>query len=181
MNSTFVLISGQAFAFGFIYLAALYLSCGMRNGRSSLWHAGSLVVACGIFFFSVAACRIFSCGMWDLLIVPWPGMEPRPPALGAWSLNHWTTGKVSCLASSYLQGFVSNVNKNIYYCVNILGWRTLSLYSVGFSYDSSPFKADQYFLSFFRNKNLLKLCSLLKQNPSVLLNHRIWLRKKANM
>ena len=30
--------------------------------------------------------------MWDL--VPWPGIEPRPPALGAWSLNHWTTRKV---------------------------------------------------------------------------------------
>ena len=27
--------------------------------------------------------------MWDL--VPWPGIEPRPPALGALSRNHWTT------------------------------------------------------------------------------------------
>ena len=147
-------------------VACRIFSCGMRD----------------LFFFLVAACRIFSCGMWDLLIVPWPGKEPRPPALGAWSLNHWTTRKVSCLASSYLlQGFVSKVNKNIYYCVNILGWRTLSLYSVGFSYDSSPFRADQYFLLFFRNKSLLKLCSLLKQNPSVLLNHLFWLRKKTNM
>ena len=41
----------------------------------------------------VAACKISSCGMQDL--VPWPGIEPRPPALGAWSLSHWTTGKVS--------------------------------------------------------------------------------------
>ena len=30
---------------------------------------------------------IFS--MWDL--VPWPGIEPRPPALGTQSLSHWTT------------------------------------------------------------------------------------------
>ena len=29
-----------------------------------------------------------NCSMWDL--VPWPG-EPRPPALGAWTLNHWIT------------------------------------------------------------------------------------------
>ena len=33
----------------------------------------------------------FPCCMWDL--VPWPGMEPRPPVLGAQSLSHWTTRK----------------------------------------------------------------------------------------
>ena len=33
-----------------------------------------------------------SCSMWDL--VPWPGIEPRPSALGAWSLSHWTTRAV---------------------------------------------------------------------------------------
>ena len=33
-----------------------------------------------------------SCNMWDL--VPWPGVEPRPPALGAWSLSHWSTREV---------------------------------------------------------------------------------------
>ena len=30
-----------------------------------------------------------SCAMWDL--VPRPGIKPRPPALGVWSLSHWTT------------------------------------------------------------------------------------------
>ena len=29
-----------------------------------------------------------SCGMWNL--VPRPGIEPKPPALEARSLNHWT-------------------------------------------------------------------------------------------
>ena len=29
------------------------------------------------------------CGMWD--IVPWPGIEPWPPALRAWSLSHQAT------------------------------------------------------------------------------------------
>ena len=37
----------------------------------------------------VAAHKIFSCGMWDL--VPWPWIEPRPPALGVWNLNPWST------------------------------------------------------------------------------------------
>ena len=47
----------------------------------------------------VAACGIFSCVMqtlrssaWDL--VPWPGTEPRAPALGAQSLSHWTSKEV---------------------------------------------------------------------------------------
>ena len=33
-----------------------------------------------------------SCSMWDL--VSQPGIKPRPPALGAWSLSHWTTREV---------------------------------------------------------------------------------------
>ena len=32
------------------------------------------------------------CSMWDL--VPWPGIEPRPSALRAWSLSPWTTREV---------------------------------------------------------------------------------------
>ena len=28
------------------------------------------------------------------ILVPWPGIEPRPPALGAWSLSHWITRRV---------------------------------------------------------------------------------------
>ena len=40
----------------------------------------------------VAAGRLLSCSMWDL--VPRPGIKPGPPALGAWSLNHWTTREV---------------------------------------------------------------------------------------
>ena len=30
--------------------------------------------------------------MWDL--VPRPGIKPQPPALGIWSLSHWTTREV---------------------------------------------------------------------------------------
>ena len=39
-----------------------------------------------------------SCGMWDSvacgILVPWPGIEPRPPGLGAWMLSHWTIKEV---------------------------------------------------------------------------------------
>ena len=31
-------------------------------------------------------------GLWDL--VPWPGIKPMPPVLGAWSLSHWTIREV---------------------------------------------------------------------------------------
>ena len=40
------------------------------------------------------AAQSLSCGTWDLQcwdLVPWPGMEPGPPALGARSLSHWLT------------------------------------------------------------------------------------------
>ena len=47
----------------------------------------------------VVACRVFNCGMqtlsysmWNL--VPWPGIKPRPPALGAWGHSYWATRKV---------------------------------------------------------------------------------------
>ena len=43
--------------------------------------------------------QALSCGMWDL--VPKSGIRPRPPELGAQSLNHWTTGK--SLQHSFLQ------------------------------------------------------------------------------
>ena len=33
-----------------------------------------------------------SCSIWDLVLCP--GIKPRPPALGAQSLSHWTTREV---------------------------------------------------------------------------------------
>ena len=49
----------------FIYFAAPGLSCGLRT---------------------------LSCSMW--ILVPCPGIKPRPPALEEQSLNHWTTKQV---------------------------------------------------------------------------------------
>ena len=83
-----------------INLAAPCLSCSVEDVWSSLWPAGSFIaVAFGIFFFFfsysmwdlwlqhmaylVANMQNLSCGIWDL--VPWPGMEPGPPAMGAQS------------------------------------------------------------------------------------------------
>ena len=54
-----------------------------------IWLCQVLVATYRVF---VAACRLFSCSTWDL--VPRAGIEPRPPALGAWSLNHWSTREV---------------------------------------------------------------------------------------
>ena len=61
-----------------------------------IWLHRVLVTQHKIFFVT---CRIFSCvtkalscSMWDL--VPWPGIEPRPPALGMQSFNCWTTREV---------------------------------------------------------------------------------------
>ena len=52
------------------------------------------------------ACRIFSCGTWNL--VPQPGIEPRPPASGAQRLSHWATRDIpegfysECLLEAFL-------------------------------------------------------------------------------
>ena len=51
---------------------------------------GQVLVAIYEMFF--AACRVFSCDMQGL--VPWPGIKPGPPALGAQNLSHWTTKEV---------------------------------------------------------------------------------------
>ena len=37
-----------------------------------------------LFFF-------FGCTIGYRILVPWPGIEPMPPALEAENLNHWTT------------------------------------------------------------------------------------------
>ena len=49
----------------------------------------SLPVACGIFSCIMQG---LSCSRWDL--IPRPGTERLPPALGAWSLSHWTIREV---------------------------------------------------------------------------------------
>ena len=48
-------------------------------------------------FLFIWLCQVFvvgilNCSMWDL--VPWPGIEPKPPTMGAKSLSHSTTREV---------------------------------------------------------------------------------------
>ena len=67
-------------SFGFLLLFVLAAS-GLRCDTLDLF-----------FFF-------FSCIMWDLSgttkdLVPWLKIKPRPPALWAQSLSHWTTREV---------------------------------------------------------------------------------------
>ena len=64
------------------YLSSFFFKHLFISLFLSIWFCWLLVVACGIF----------SCHMWDL--VPWPGMEPRPPALNTQSLSHWITREV---------------------------------------------------------------------------------------
>ena len=53
-----------------------------------------------IFIYLFGGTRIFSCSMRD--VVPWPGIEPGSPALGAWTLNHWTTREVPWTSGFYV-------------------------------------------------------------------------------
>ena len=83
----------------------LGLSCGTRDLRCCVWDL--LVAACGIFSCGM---RTLSCSMWDLF--PCPGIKPGPPALGVWSLSHWTTREVplSILFDAMVNGIVSVIS-----------------------------------------------------------------------
>ena len=72
----FILFHLLFFKYIFIYLVVLFLVVAHR-----IFH-----LHCGM--------RSLSCSLWDLLIVLWSGIEPRPLALGAQVLSHWTTSKV---------------------------------------------------------------------------------------
>ena len=74
---------------GFSYLDCLPFFCSVSKILKIIIIYYLLIWLCWVL---VAAWEIFSSEMWDL--VPWPGIEPRPPALGAQSLSHWTTREV---------------------------------------------------------------------------------------
>ena len=80
--------------------ASLASTCTGRHVCHQLSHQGCskyfffidlavLSLSCGVLDLLAAACRILSCGVWDLVLLS--GIKPGPPALGAWSLNHRTT------------------------------------------------------------------------------------------
>ena len=51
--------------------------------------------------FIYLAMPSLSCGKQDL--VPWPGIKPRPPALGAQSLGHWSPGRSLDLTNAWVE------------------------------------------------------------------------------
>ena len=76
------------FLFPSSYFSA-YLPSSVLEANNSTRSAACLPGALRSDF--IAAAPGLTCGMWDP--VPWPGMEPRPPTLGVWSLGHWPTKK----------------------------------------------------------------------------------------
>ena len=62
--------------------------CVTEKNCLLIWVLRVLVAAHRIFCLCCGM-QVFSCSMRNL--VPWPGIEPRPPALGAQSHSHWTT------------------------------------------------------------------------------------------
>ena len=55
------------------------------------------------FFFFWPRC--VACG----ILVPRPGIEPVPPPLGVWSLNHWTTREVPKLCAFLTNFFLKRL------------------------------------------------------------------------
>ena len=74
--------------------------------RRRYWLRIFFLVKVFIVYLFILAGPGLSCGTWDLL--PWPGMEPRPPALGAQSLIHWTSREVPWLS--------------FYICLHLVSW-----------------------------------------------------------
>ena len=71
-----------------------------------------LVMACGLFRCGMGT---LSCGVWCL--GPQQGMEPGSPALGVWSLSHWTMRDV--LRLHFLMG-VSQTHFRNTFCVGYI-------------------------------------------------------------
>ena len=63
------------------------------------WH--TIHIRSFFFFFG---CVGLPGATWDL--VPWSGIEPRPPELRAQSLSHWTTREVPCFSILSLWEFL---------------------------------------------------------------------------
>lgn len=65
------------------HLVLLFFFKFFKTNFIYLFEAANKLFIC--FWVLVASCDIFGCGMWDQ--VPWPRVEPGPPALGAQTLR----------------------------------------------------------------------------------------------
>ena len=94
----------------YLYCSFLCCSCTVTALQflSLLWMEYFSIYKCYFFFFFWPCCA--ACG----IIIPWPGIEPMPPAMAMQSLNHWTAREVperaiiSAEKSYWLEVFILN-------------------------------------------------------------------------
>ena len=98
-----------------------------------MWHTGTLVAACGLL---VAACTR------DL--VPRPGIDPGPHALGVWSLTHWTTYFINFCSSLYFSILLHSLGLFCYSFFNFLSWLLNPLLFKLSSFPIYAFKATKF-------------------------------------
>ena len=55
--------------------------------------------------------QTLSCSIQDL--VSQPGIKPGPPALGAWSLTHWTTREVPMVDAITVKSYIEKMARSI--------------------------------------------------------------------
>ena len=56
------------------------------------------------------------------ILVPGPGIEPAPPALEAWSPNHWTTREVPADQSTLNESKMLFIKRSLPYPVRFSCW-----------------------------------------------------------
>ena len=80
----------------------LFVTCQLQLSSWVTWCTASSLIASDVIqalasYLSISLSLIAAGG----ILVFWLGIEPAPPVLGVWSLNHWTTREVpeikSCL------------------------------------------------------------------------------------
>ena len=97
------------------------------------------------YLFIYLAAPHLRCSMQDL--VPWPGIEPGPPAMGVRSLNHWTTRKSPDHLLMWLQNTLNKLHEKIMHCVQYsycykICWH--SLYHISLTVRSKIFRNTEH-------------------------------------
>ena len=68
-------------------LSEIQIELGNLCFICSLYHYGNFLLHDPIIFFVGLFCVTYG------ILVPWPGIEPRPLAVKAWHLSHWIARK----------------------------------------------------------------------------------------
>ena len=111
--------------------------------------------------------QTLSCSIQDL--VSQPGIKPGPPALGAWSLTHWTTREVPMVDAITVKSYIEKMARSIPENHNLTIFKSQKaqfLRNQALESDSPGFKS-QFYISFFPSQSFQML--RLKQNISPLI------------